>query len=111
MKLLFDENLSPRLVDALINNFPGSTHVHAIGYGGASDRDVWSYARDSNFIVVTKDVDFSDRSTLYGHPPKVIWVRIGNATTNRIEAALIAQFEQIEAFSRDDELSVLAIYG
>jgi len=48
---------------------------------------------------------------LYGHPPKVIWVRIGNATTNRIEAALIAQFEQIEAFSRDDELSVLAIYG
>jgi len=111
VKLLFDENLSPRLVDALIANFPGSAHVHTVGYGGASDIDVWSYARDGNFIIVTKDVDFSDRSTLYGYPPKVIWVRMGNVTTNRIESALRAQFEQIEAFSRDTELSVLAIYG
>ena len=111
MKLIFDENLSPRLVNSLSVNFPGTTHVHAIGYGGASDSAVWEYARNGNFIIVTKDVDFSDRSTLYGHPPKVIWIRMGNATTNRIEAALKAQTEQIEAFSRDDELGVLAIYG
>ncbi len=109
MKLLFDENLSPRLVDALIDIFPGSRHVHAIGYGGASDSDVWSYAREGNFIIVTKDVDFSDRSTLYGHPPKVIWIRMGNVTTSRIEVSLRAQNEQIEAFSRDVELGVLAI--
>ena len=111
MKLLFDENLSPRLVNALITHFPESTHIHAIGYGGASDSDVWAYARDGNYIIVTKDVDFSDRSTLYGHPPKVIWVRMGNVTTYRIETTLRAHFEQIEAFSRDAELSVLAIYA
>lgn len=111
MKLLFDENLSPRLVNSMRAKFPGSTHVHTIGYGGASDVDVWSYACDGNFIIVTKDVDFSDRSMLYGHPPKVIWIRMGNATTSRIEAALRAQTEQIEAFSRDDELGVLAIFG
>ncbi len=111
MKLLFDENFSPRLVDALCADFPGSTHVHAIGYDGASDSDVWSHARNGNFIIVTKDVDFSDRSTLFGHPPKVIWIRMGNCTTYRIEAALRAQTEQIEAFSRDAELGVLAICG
>lgn len=111
MKLLFDENLSPRLVDALIRDFPDSVHVHAIGYGGASDSEVWSYARVGNFIIVTKDVDFSDRSTLYGHPPKIIWIRMGNSTTDRIKTALTAQIEQIEAFGKDPDLSVLAIYG
>ena len=111
MKLIFDQNLSPRLAEALSAHFPGSTHVQTIGYGGASDSDLWTYARDGNFMIVTKDVDFSDRSTLFGHPPKVIWVRMGNCTTYRIEAALRAQAEQVEAFSRDPELGVLAIYG
>ncbi len=111
MKLLFDESLSPRLANALRASFPGSTHVHAIGYGGASDSVVWSYAHDGNFVIVTKDVDFSDRSTLHGHPPKVIWVRMGNSTTDRIEAALKAQTEQIKTFCTDPELSVFVIYG
>ena len=44
MKLLFDQNLSRRLVGFLAVVFPESTPVALIGLGTASDADVWDYA-------------------------------------------------------------------
>ena len=111
MKLLFDQNLSPRLVEALSDLFPGSAHVHSLGLDREPDAPLWDFARDNGFLIVTKDVDFSDRSALLGHPPKVIWVRLGNCTTSEIEFALRAQHEEIEAFDEDEGLGVLAIFG
>lgn len=88
MKLLFDENLSPRLVAELSTEFPGSTHVHDVGLGSATDSAVWDFARDNGFIIVSKDSDFADLSVLYGAPPKVVWIRRGNCTTAAIAALL-----------------------
>ncbi len=110
MKLLFDQNLSPRLVVALADLFPGSAHVQSLGLDRSSDMPVWEYARDGDFAIVTKDVDFSDRSTLFGHPPKVVWIRLGNCTTADIEAALRRHHEQIEAFKDDKRLGVLTVF-
>ena len=58
MKLLFDENLSPRLVEALADIYPGSSHVHTCGLGSAADEAIWEYAKDHSFTIVSKDSDF-----------------------------------------------------
>jgi len=79
--LLFDQNLSPRLVTRLTDVYPNSLHVDTLGLGTSSDRDVWEYARLNAFIIVTKDADFSELSVLLGTPPKVIWIRRGNCYT------------------------------
>lgn len=75
MKLLFDENLSNRLFEALSKEFPGSTHVREVGLASADDRSVWEFARGNGFIIVSKDSDFHQLSFLLGPPPKVAWVR------------------------------------
>ena len=111
MKLLFDQNLSPRLVEAIADLFPGSAHVQSLGLDRTPDAPLWDFARDNGFVIVTKDVDFSDRSVLLGHPPKVVWVRLGNCTTSEIESALRSHHRQIEAFEEDEGLGVLAVFG
>lgn len=76
MKLLFDQNLSFRLVRALMDSFPGSVHVRDQGLKDADDRQVWEFAKQSGMAIISKDSDFQQRSMLYGHPPKVIWVSL-----------------------------------
>jgi predicted nuclease of predicted toxin-antitoxin system len=85
MKLLFDQNLPPRLVTSLADLFPDSNHVYLLGLDQVLDIEVWSYARDNGFILVSKDADFSELSLLHGNPPKLIWLRLGNCTTTQIE--------------------------
>jgi predicted nuclease of predicted toxin-antitoxin system len=109
MKLLFDQNLSRRLVNRLVDIFQNAEHVATIGLDCASDDEVWNYARENACVIVTKDADFNDRSLLRGFPPKVIWLRLGNCTTSQIESALRGHRQDIEAFSADSELWVLAI--
>ena len=111
MKLLFDQNLSPRLAAELADLFPNSTHVQDIGLARAADIPLWDFARENGFVIVTKDVDFSDRSALIGFPPKIIWVRIGNCSTAEIQSALRRHYEQVEAFDADDNLGVLSLFG
>ena len=84
MKLLLDQNLSHRLIEILSDPFPGSTHVRLLGLDQASDDDIWRYARDNGFAIVTRDTDFVERSIIRGHPPKVILLRIGNTSTANI---------------------------
>ena len=110
MKLLFDQNLSPRLVTMLVDLFPGSEHVQSVGLGEAADASVWEFARNNAFVIVTKDVDFSDRSALAGHPPKIIWIRLGNCSTAEIASALRTNHAQTEAFDADADLGVLALF-
>ncbi|KAA6464683.1 hypothetical protein DYQ86_01595 [Acidobacteria bacterium AB60] len=98
MKLLFDENLSPRLIEALNDLYPGSAHVEDCGLISAPDEQVWSFAVQNGFTIVTKDSDFSERSVLEGWPPKVIWLRIGNCTTSRVQATLRDHVDQVRAF-------------
>lgn len=110
MKLLFDQNLSPRLVTETADLFPGSTHVQSLGLDRTFDAELWDFARDNGFTIVTKDVDFSDRSALFGHPPKVIWIRLGNCTTTEIVSAMRRHREHVEAFGKDAAVGVLAIF-
>jgi predicted nuclease of predicted toxin-antitoxin system len=108
MKLLFDENLSPKLVQTLADIFPDSAHVDRIGFGGSPDDDVWDYAKVNGFTLVSKDSDFYDKSMLYGHPPKVIWIKRGNCSNRQIQLLLRNKLEPINAFAQDDQVSFIA---
>lgn len=72
MKLLLDQNISPKLVESLDDIYPGSVHVKEIGFDRALDEDIWIYAKVNNFIIISKDADFAERSLLLGFPPFVV---------------------------------------
>jgi len=101
MKLLFDQNISPRLIERMQDIFPESSHVSLLGLDSAMDAEVWTYARLHGYILVSKDADFSEMSLLNGFPPKVIWLRIGNCTTGQIESLLRANADLIQSFILD----------
>ena len=109
MKLLLDQNLSFKLVAAVADLFPDSAHVRDVGLAEASDQDVWDYARDNGFVIASKDDDFHQRSFLYGAPPKVIWLRLGNCSTSRILDCLRCNSANIVAFERDENATFLAL--
>jgi predicted nuclease of predicted toxin-antitoxin system len=109
MKLLFDQNLSDRLVAALAVLYPDSQHVRTLGMSAADDDEIWRYARDSLLMIVSKDSDFYHRSMLLGHPPKVVWIRLGNCTTAQIIGLLQARQADIFAFYEDDAASFLVL--
>ncbi len=109
MKLLFDENLSPKMVIALADVFPDSAHVDRIGLGGDSDDDVWRYAKENSFMIVSKDSDFYEKSILYGHPPKVILIKCGNSTNRQIQLILRNKVALITTFYENDGVSFIRI--
>jgi len=109
MKLLFDENLSPRLAVMVSDLFPGSTHVRNVGLRSADDPLVWKYAVEGEFAIVSKDSDMHDRSLVFGFPPKVIWVRLGNCSTNDVEKLIRKEIEAVLHFLEDDTASFLAL--
>lgn len=74
MRLLFDQNLSRRLVRELASLFPESTHVTAVGLDTATDREIWAYAGEYGFLIVSKDSDFRQVAFLLGPPPKAVWL-------------------------------------
>lgn len=109
MKLLFDHNLSHRLVRALQREYPDSQHVREVGLSEASDEAVWRYAVQQGFTIVTKDADFHQRSFLFGAPPKVVWIRRGNCSTSTIEQLLRIHQPHLAQFTSDPEGSFLVI--
>ena len=109
MKLLFDQNLSPRLRDLLADLYPGSIHVRDVGLQSADDLAVWEYATLQRLTIVSKDSDFRQRSFLFAHPPKVIWLRKGNCSTAEIETILRRHYNDIAKFERDEVGSFLAL--
>ncbi len=109
MKLLFDQNLSPGLVERFIDVFPNSMHVSLKGLDRATDDEVWEWSRKKGFTIVTKDADFNELSTLRGFPPKIIWIRTGNCTTSQIERLLRAHFETIQQMHDDPITGILLL--
>jgi predicted nuclease of predicted toxin-antitoxin system len=109
VKLLFDENISPRLPDLLSGEFPGSGHVRSVGLLGADDAAVWTYARTHNFAIVSKDNDFRQRSFLEGAPPKIIWLSVGNAGTADLAGLLRRERVRILAFESELESSLIVL--
>ena len=84
MRLLFDQNISYRIVNKLSDCYPDCEQVRHLGLMNAKDIDIWDYARNNNYVIVTFDADFYDISLVNGCPPKIILLRTGNMPTNQI---------------------------
>ena len=104
MKLLFDQNISFRIVRLLGNDFPGCSQVNKEGLKDAEDMDIWKYAKANHFTVVTRDIDFLTISMRLGHPPKIILLRIGNKSTEEIASLIIIKKELIIEFLQGTEM-------
>lgn len=89
--------------------YPGSAHVRQFGLQAADDEAIWGHAAAAGFAIVTKDDDFRQRSFLRGHPPKVIWVRLGNCRTADVEALLRVRAEDVRAFAADPQGALLVL--
>lgn len=109
MKLLFDQNLSHRLGQALVDVYPGCEHVRNVGLKQAPDTAVWHYAQSNGYVIVSKDSDFHQRSLLLGFPPKVIWLRLGNCSTSAVEQLLRIHSEAVQKFESDATATFLIL--
>ena len=109
MKLLFDENLSPRLVRRIEDLFPGSLHVRSQGLKQTPDKMVREYAKSNGFSIVTADADFYELAIALGSPPKVIWLRGCDYPTAVAEELIRGQAIRIAEFLEDRERAVLIL--
>jgi predicted nuclease of predicted toxin-antitoxin system len=109
LKLLLDQNLSHKVIGAVADHFPGSTHVRDFGFDRADDATIWDFARNQGFTIVSKDDDFHQRSFLFGAPPKVIWLRVGNCSTSHVVNCMRAHIDQIKSFHADPTSSFLVL--
>jgi predicted nuclease of predicted toxin-antitoxin system len=109
VKLLFDQNLSHRLVSLVSDLYPGSDHVRRLGMTRASDDVIWDYAKGDGFVLVTKDEDYHVRSLLIGPPPKILWIRSGNCSTELVETLLRKNYVEIEQFILQSDVGFLVL--
>lgn len=109
MRLLFDQNLSFKLVRRLADVYPDSDHVRRLGLDQTDDQAIWKFAARDGFAIVSKDADFQQLAMLLGPPPKLIWIRLGNCQADAVEALLRQGLPAVAEFLADPALAVLAL--
>ena len=109
VKLLFDHNLSQRLSARLQDLFPGSLHIREVLARRTPDESIWFYAKDNEFVVVSKDSDYRDLSIRLGYPPKVILIRNGNSPVAVVESLLRDNYDEIIAFEQDPAHGIIEL--
>lgn len=109
MKLLVDENISHRILPIIEEFYPGSDHVKNIGTSPVSDRFIWQYAQNHDYVIVTYDEDFYEWQQLRGYPPHIVWLRFGNAPTNYIAKKLLSHKDNILKMAKSKDLGILEI--
>lgn len=109
MKLLFDQNLSYRIIKKILNSFPDSKHISEVKLTNSDDKAIWYYAQKENFIIVTHDSDFDDLFLLNGFPPKIIKFKIGNLSNEEAVSIILKNEKSIREFIMDEESGFLEI--
>jgi predicted nuclease of predicted toxin-antitoxin system len=108
VKLLFDQNISFRVVNKLRQTLPLVTQVRHLGLENSSDFEIWEYAKLNGYTIVTFDADFYDIAVVQGIPPKVVWLRLGNLTTDEVANSIIANIDGIKDFLTLTEFNDIA---
>ncbi|MFN0110856.1 MAG: DUF5615 family PIN-like protein [Blastocatellia bacterium] len=101
MKLLLDENLSDSVIPRIEDLYPGSTHVKTVNLTETDDGLIWTFAAKQGYVIVSKDSDFHHRSVVLKHPPKLIYLRVGNCPTSLITRLLRENYDLICEFISD----------
>jgi predicted nuclease of predicted toxin-antitoxin system len=109
LKLLLDQHISYKLVDRLADLYPGTSQVRLLRLEKSTDSDIWYYAKANDFVIVTKDRDIVDLGILRGSPPKIVWLRVGNLSTDAIEEILRSKRPALEELLADSSRTILEI--
>ena len=109
VKLLLDENLSRRLAEVVRKDFPESAHVGSLGLLQANDAQIWQFATQQGFTIVSKDSDFAHLSEVWGAPPKVVWLNVGNARTSQLAHLLRSHLSDLASFETAEESPLLIL--
>ena len=109
MKLLFDENMSFKLCKRLEDIYPDSTHVRFVDLQNVDDVEIWQYAKDHEYVLVTQDSDFNDLSVLNGFPPFVVWIKAGNSRVSELETLLRSHSISIREFLENRSLGLIEL--
>jgi len=110
MRFLFDQNISHRILKLIPPKYTNSTTVKKEGLINALDKEIWEFAKLNDYIIVTQDSDFNDLNTLFGFPPKIIWIRTGNLKTQAIVDILINYSVEIKKFNKDKYYGCFEIF-
>ena len=103
-------NLSRKLVTRLADIFPNASHVHLHELAEKTDTQIWDFAKLNHFCMVTQDADFTERSRLYSSPPKVVWLRCGNAPTNQVKTLIRSGQEVIQELLSNSSIYCLELH-
>jgi predicted nuclease of predicted toxin-antitoxin system len=109
MKYLFDQNISFRILKLLPETYADSSHVKKEGLINFSDKHIWEFAQKNGYVIVTQDSDFNELNSLYGFPPKIIWIRSGNLKTKLLVEILIQSESEIHKFLDDENYGCFEI--
>lgn len=111
MRILVDANISYRIKRKLRGAFPNIEHVDNAGLAvPPSDIEIWKFALENDYAILTFDEDFYNLSIINGSPPKVIWLRFGNVSSNTLATILLRHKKAIQLFLSDTELGLLELY-
>ena len=102
-KILIDNNLSVLVKEVLKIKFPDSRHIADFQMSSASDTEIWELAREQSYIILTKDKDFYHRISVFGPPPKVIWITKGNCRNKEMLQLIRDHLDVIEDFAKSKE--------
>ena len=108
-KLLFDNNISHRVIARISDIFPNANHVMLESLDESTDREVWRFARQNDYTIVTKDSDFNDLAIYHGSPPKIIWIKVGNCKVAQIAKILQDNSDVIKSFLDNSVSTILQI--
>jgi predicted nuclease of predicted toxin-antitoxin system len=108
VRLLFDQNISFRIISKIEAIFPESKQVRQLGIENHTDTEIWKFAKENEFTIVTFDADFFDLSNFKGHPPKIIWLRFGNTRTAFLAGIINSRSSIIKDFINSTAYSEIA---
>ena len=112
MKILIDQNISFRIINRIEGAFPNVLHVKSLGLTDTDDYKIFKYARRNNFdAVLTIDEDFYNILLANRTPPKIIWLRLHNASVAIQAKAILDNTLVIYHFLKNPDSDCLEIFS
>lgn len=102
MKFLIDNNLSYKLTEHLKPPGIDASHIKNELSIFSLDYEIWEFAKEYEFVILTKDNDFNELSQLLGCPPKVVHLMCGNKKTSYVANHIISNKSELVDFVNSD---------